>query len=378
MPGQFAPPYVQPVELLPETAARLYGFRNLPYPNCEMIQERDLRMKKTAITALITALFMLAGIFAACAGKPAGHPRNSETESLQEEKGEHSVSVSELFTPVYPNGSTKAFTLGFDDGVDSDRKLIELCEKYGLRCCTFMLNAGNTTNDVDLTVNGFPLKVHFYGRSEIKDAYRGAEVAGHGRTHLDLTSAGDIDTLISEIKGGNDVLSEIVGYDVVGFAYPYGTYNDLVIKALKRYGVLYARTCTGTGNATLPENFLEWNPTCINLDPNVPAYVQNCIDSTSTELQCIYVWGHAGELDCGDGYLGGTRWDDMEALLKQVSESGTFWAATNGEIAAYVTAVRSLTIEENGISNSSDITVYGKLNGEKVEIKAGTTLSINK
>jgi peptidoglycan/xylan/chitin deacetylase (PgdA/CDA1 family) len=41
----------------------------------------------------------------------------------------------------FPHGKRKALTMSFDDGRDSDRRAVEILNKYGLKG-TFHLNAG--------------------------------------------------------------------------------------------------------------------------------------------------------------------------------------------------------------------------------------------
>lgn len=45
----------------------------------------------------------------------------------------------------YPGGVMKALTLSYDDGVVHDRRLVEICNRYGLRG-TFNLNSGTLGN----------------------------------------------------------------------------------------------------------------------------------------------------------------------------------------------------------------------------------------
>ena len=42
---------------------------------------------------------------------------------------------------LYPGGKKKALTLSYDDGVCQDRRLIEILDRYGLKC-TFNLGSG--------------------------------------------------------------------------------------------------------------------------------------------------------------------------------------------------------------------------------------------
>jgi len=37
----------------------------------------------------------------------------------------------------------KYFTMSFDDGLEQDKKIIQICNRYGIQC-TFNLNAGLT------------------------------------------------------------------------------------------------------------------------------------------------------------------------------------------------------------------------------------------
>ena len=41
----------------------------------------------------------------------------------------------------YPGGLAKALTLSYDDGVYQDKRMIEILDKYGIKC-TFNINGG--------------------------------------------------------------------------------------------------------------------------------------------------------------------------------------------------------------------------------------------
>lgn len=345
-------------------------------------------MKKIKITisALTSVLVLFASVACSRRGTdvitsdPAGYDYTHGTTwglNTEPDSDIPQIEGNYMFTPTYPDYNTRAFTLGFDDGVAQDKKLMNMCARYDMKCCTFMLNANNHSNDVSLTVNGCKIQVYFYDATEFKEAYADAEVAGHGASHLDLTKLENDSEIIADSAGGNKKLSEIVGYDVVGFAYAYGTLNDHIKELLRENGIKYARTCNVTGSAKLPEDFLEWNPTAIETDKRIPDIINACIRSDTNELQCIYIWGHAGELDCTDGYLGGDRWNDMNNALRLVGRSGKFWCATNGEICDYVTATRKLSVNGDRVVNNSDITVYGLFDNEyRVSIPPHSAISL--
>ena len=239
-------------------------------------------------------------------------------------------------------------------------------------------------NSTTYNRDGFPIEVTSYARNKVKAAYAGYEVGGHSASHPDLMAC-STEQLETEIKKSNKVISNVVGYTIRGFSYPGNGYNDTVIQYLMDAGIAYSRTTNSTHDFKLPSNayeFMKWDPTCCDQEASAPSLVRKCAENDVMDLQCYYVWGHAFDLKKPDPYTPngttGQRWDDLEAILKTMSEAGNFWCATNIEVRDYVMATYKLFITETSIENRSDMTVYGKLNGETVEIKAGTTLSINK
>lgn len=74
----------------------------------------------------------------------------------------------------FPGGRFKALTMSYDDGVDSDIRLIEIFDKYGIKG-TFNVNGG-LTHSVGRYTARVPL-------DKIKEVYHGHEVATHCYTH---------------------------------------------------------------------------------------------------------------------------------------------------------------------------------------------------
>ena len=56
---------------------------------------------------------------------------------------------------------------------------------------------------------------------QVKDLYRGHEVAGHTLAHVNLTRIND-DEVIRQVQDDLNNLSKLCGYEVVGTAYPGG------------------------------------------------------------------------------------------------------------------------------------------------------------
>ena len=55
------------------------------------------------------------------------------------------------------NGKNKALTLSYDDGVESDVRLVEILNRYGVKC-TFNLNSGIMTPESRWVYNGFEVR----------------------------------------------------------------------------------------------------------------------------------------------------------------------------------------------------------------------------
>lgn len=69
----------------------------------------------------------------------------------------------------------------------------------------------------------------------------GWEVAGHGRSHADLSGLTD-DEALEEIVGGASELRQATGAPVLSFAYPYGRLNERTPTLVRRAGFLGACT----------------------------------------------------------------------------------------------------------------------------------------
>ena len=137
----------------------------------------------------------------------------------------------------------KAVTFSYDDGITQDIRLIELLNKYNLKC-TFNLNSqllghkGILIRDGGLRVSHY--KLH---PEDVSELYQGHEVAAHALTHKKLTLLEDDREIVEQVEQDRQNLSALVGYDVVGMAYPHGLYDDRVVDLLKQHTkIQYART----------------------------------------------------------------------------------------------------------------------------------------
>lgn len=142
----------------------------------------------------------------------------------------------------------KFFTISFDDGIEQDKKIIKLMQKYGIRG-TFNISSGlfgqktyikrifdlgykevkslgkKRNNYVDHMIMNLEESQQVYGAPNV-------EVASHGAHHVNQTKITKEEAdkeIAKDIQG----LSEIFGYQVVGHAFPFGSYNNNVIDTLR-------------------------------------------------------------------------------------------------------------------------------------------------
>jgi peptidoglycan/xylan/chitin deacetylase (PgdA/CDA1 family) len=259
---------------------------------------------------------------------------------------------------LFPNGRSKALTVSYDDGQVYDRKLVSIFNEYGIKG-TFFLNSETLGKDI------------FIQPDEVATLYKGHEVGIHAKTHPFLDSI-PLEGIIEEIIDYRKFLEGMVGYPVKGMSYPYGVYNEDVIKILPSLGIEYSRTVNSTYNFNMPENFIVWNPTC--------HHKQNLLEITKrfleienkNQLQLLYVWGHSFEFEREN------NWDLIEEFCKMISKASSVWFATNIEIVRYVKALKMLefSVERDVVYNPSAISVWLLVNGNVVEVSGGQIVTL--
>ncbi|MEV0318837.1 polysaccharide deacetylase family protein [Streptomyces sp. NPDC050658] len=98
-------------------------------------------------------------------------------------------------------------------------------------------------------------------------AAEGTEIASHGMTHVDLTRA-DERLLRAETSGSRAALAELVGREVTGFCYPYGTVDARAVDAVREAGYRYACAISPgplTGVHALPRVHIGQQDTALRL-----------------------------------------------------------------------------------------------------------------
>lgn len=229
----------------------------------------------------------------------------------------------------YDQGKKKAITFSYDDGVTQDIRLIELLNKYGLKC-TFNLNSALLSRKGMLIRDGLRISHYKVHTEDVKTIYAGHEVAVHTLTHPNLTQYDDAE-VIRQVETDRLNLSELVGYEVVGMAYPCGgVNNDARVADIirKNTGVKYSRTITTTGSFDLQENLYRFNPTAYHLDfEQMMQLGEQFVTLQPKTPKLFYIWGHSYEMDYSGDY-----WVKLEDFFKLISNKDDIFYGTNKEV----------------------------------------------
>ena len=241
----------------------------------------------------------------------------------------------------FPNGLRKALTLSYDDGVEQDIRLMDILDKHGIRC-TFNLNSGCWARE--------------------------GTVYPKGQVHRRLTAS-----QAAKIYANPNHEVAMFGGIIRGLAYPFGTYSDTVVEALKATGTAYARTVVSTNNFAVPTDWLRLHPTCHHAAPNLDALCDRFLqDGAPFGSMLFYLWGHSYEFEAMD------NWQVIERFCEKMGGHEEIWYATNIEIVDYVNACRQIRTSADGkrLHNPTCIDVWAEINGKLVAIGAGATVEV--
>jgi len=255
----------------------------------------------------------------------------------------------------FPHGKQKALVMSYDDGSEHDRRLVEIFNKYGIRG-TFNLNSGHLGK-----------KRGAISREEVRTLYQGHEIASHTRTHPDL-SVLPCDAIRLQIRLDKESLEELSGYPIRGFAYPFGKCDSRIAKVVHELGIEYARTTSDSRDFNIAKDFLALSPTCHH--NSAMELGRSLIESDSSDIEAMVVWGHSYELD---GFMASDitkNWDYIEDFVRMMSSDKSIWFATSIELVDYVQALWKLEFSnlDSWVANSSHVPLWLRLDGAEIEI----------
>lgn len=199
--------------------------------------------------------------------------------------------------------------LSFDDGTIYDRPFIELLNKYNLSA-TLNLNSGLDDfvwyyEDRD-RIERLTLK-------DCVDLYKNHEVSSHTLTHPNLTELSE-EEIIKEVNEDVKNLSQIFGYPIVSFAFPFSFYNEDIINIIKEKTPIKYLRYPNRSDSYLPIDQYHIHINCCYDDPEIYQKLEN-FSKNNLEDSLFVIAGHSYEFEVKKD------WDKIEALLKYLSSN---------------------------------------------------------
>lgn len=283
---------------------------------------------------------------------------------------------------AFPGGKHKVLTMSYDDGKFDDERLVAIFNKYGIRG-TFNLNSGLINDGKRIDPQKWP------------ELYKGHEVATHTYTHPTVDRSPNVE-IIHEFLDDRKFLESIMGYPVLGHAYPNGSYSPRVEQIMKDIGIKYGRITSDyyasvhatqlankeaglcvIGDVTgfdMPSDFYEWRPTCHH-NHHLLEFGKEFLSLKKKQyLYMMYVWGHSYE------FTRDNNWELIEEFCKMMGGQEDIWYATNIEIVEYMEIFDRLVFSANldFVYNPSAKSAWITVEDDTVlEIPGGTTVKIS-
>ena len=223
----------------------------------------------------------------------------------------------------------KILTFSYDDGVSQDIRLIELFNKYGMKA-TFNINSGFLGQNWTLTREGVVVDHNKLKAEDIRHIYEGHEIAAHTLTHPFLPSINEESEIIRQVEQDRLALSELCGYEVVGFAYPGGGVNfDRRVSSIikENTGARYCRTIVSSHSFDTQDDLYEFKPTVYHHGEWDKLFElgERFLSLKPDKKQVFFVWGHSYEFDIHN------TWDRFEEFLRMMSGKEDILYTTNKE-----------------------------------------------
>lgn len=217
----------------------------------------------------------------------------------------------------------KAVTFSYDDGIEQDRRLVDIFNSYGMKC-TFNLNTGIQSEESHFEIDG--VKIHRMNQEDIGDLYKGHEIAVHGLTHTGPTGL-LLEELEQEFYQDAKNIERIYGKYPVGMAYAYGDCDERVAKYLQSIGIQYGRTVGSTHGFDLPKEPMLLEATCHHNDEQLFALAKQFLEAEPEDGKpmLFYIWGHSYEFDVN------RNWDRIERLCEMLAGHEDIFCGTNAE-----------------------------------------------
>ncbi len=280
--------------------------------------------------------------------------------------------------PRFPGGRDRAFTASYDDNLTFDRPMLEIMERYGIKC-TLNINDAFLTDD---QAHRLPPE----DTRALVDA-GGHEIAQHCDHHIapGLTSPC---TVMREVLEGRQGLERRFDRIVRGMAYPdsgireigRGIRYETIRRILQDAGVVYARSLGGDNDRfQLPTDWYNWIPTAHHDHPQILEWIDAFLSADLAQKPSkgqapllFYMWGHSYEFNTHQ------NWAHLEEICRRVGGHDAVWYATNIEIYDYLAAYAALifNVDETKVYNPGRMPVWFVADKQPYCVQPGETIHL--
>jgi peptidoglycan/xylan/chitin deacetylase (PgdA/CDA1 family) len=167
--------------------------------------------------------------------------RFQEHMSYLKRRGLRGVSVRELHQAAVAGDVKGLVGITFDDGYkDFLQVAVPTLEDLGFSATVFAVaDLLGRENDWEHDYTPRP-RLQLLEAEDLREvSRRGMEVGAHGTSHVKLSGLGP-EQLEEEVRGSRRLLSDVLGEDVEGFSYPYGSFDASTLEAVRSAGYTYA------------------------------------------------------------------------------------------------------------------------------------------
>lgn len=220
------------------------------------------------------------------------------------------------------NNKNKAVTFSYDDGIGQDKRFVELLNRYGLKG-TFNLNSGIMGENGSFMIG--EISVNRLTADAIPELYRGHEIAVHTLTHPNLLELDD-EAVRREISEDKANLERILGTKIRGMAYPYGTFDERIIKIARECGIEFSRTVMDAPDFAPQNNLMEFRATCHHKNPKLWELLDEFLSYEGDEPKIFCLWGHSYEFEVDN------NWELIEEFCRRAYGRDDIFYGTNSEV----------------------------------------------
>ena len=156
-------------------------------------------------------------------------------------------------------------------------------------------------------------------------------MAAHTLDHPNLTQLSDEEVLRQVVEDQKN-LQDLVGYPIVGLAYPCGgkNHDEWVATLIKEQtSIAYCRTILSTDSFEPQEDLYRFVPNVCHITEfdRLMELGRKFVELQPTKPQIFYIWGHSYEMDYHPD-----DWIKLEEFFKFISNRDDIFYGTNKEV----------------------------------------------